>query len=184
VDEPRLCDRTRRGHADANADDRPDDGWTPKRGQVAPLVGVSAGGAIAQLIALDYPERVLSLVLISTSPALPIGRSLPPPTSAFGEFFARPTIDWSDPESVIDYRARYTLMLAGHERRLDEGQVRDLIRRDLERDRDFAAAKNHDLLSEDDRAHEPLSSITAPTLVIHGTADPLFRSSTAAHLPK
>src|SRR3954454_9663832 len=38
---------------------------------VAHLVGVSAGVAFAQLLALDYPDRVLSLVLISASPALP-----------------------------------------------------------------------------------------------------------------
>ena len=35
----------------------------------AHMVGVSAGGAFAQLLALDFPDRVLSLVLISTSPA-------------------------------------------------------------------------------------------------------------------
>ena len=35
----------------------------------AHLVGVSAGGAFAQLAALRFPSRVLSLVLISTSPA-------------------------------------------------------------------------------------------------------------------
>ena len=41
----------------------------------AHIVGVSAGGALAQVLALDYPDRVLSLVLISTSPATPgIGR--------------------------------------------------------------------------------------------------------------
>ena len=35
----------------------------------AHLAGVSAGGALVQLLALDVPRRVLSLVLISTSPA-------------------------------------------------------------------------------------------------------------------
>jgi fermentation-respiration switch protein FrsA (DUF1100 family) len=33
---------------------------------------------------------------------------------------------------------------------------------------------NHELLEDDDKPRKPLSSIQAPTLVIHGTADPMF----------
>ena len=34
--------------------------------------------------------------------------------------------------------------------------------------------QNHDLMSHGEGSPKPLSSITAPTLVIHGTADPMF----------
>src|SRR5919108_911880 len=40
----------------------------------AHVVGVSAGGALAQLFALDFTDRVLSLVLIRTSAATPGAR--------------------------------------------------------------------------------------------------------------
>ena len=43
----------------------------------AHLVGVSAGGGIAQALALDAPDRVVSLVLISSSPVAPVDRPLP-----------------------------------------------------------------------------------------------------------
>ena len=36
------------------------------------------------------------------------------------------------------------------------------------------AAQNHDVLPEGESSRKPLYSIAAPTLVIHGTADPMF----------
>lgn len=140
----------------------------------AHVVGMSMGGAIAQLLALDFPDRVLSLVLISTSPATPGQRHLPPGTDTLRRFLATEQVDWSDPSSVVDYLVGYWRVLWGPERRFDEAYVRELAQRDVARARDVAAAQNHGLLPDEDRPRGPLSSIAAPTLVIHGTQDPMF----------
>ena len=139
----------------------------------AHVVGISAGGAFAQLLALDFADRVLSLVLISTSGALPGERALPPPTEEFTRFVATAEVDWSDPESVIEYLVDYSRLLAEGQRPFDETAARELARRDIERARNFAAVQNHGAIPDDGRSREPLSS-TAPTLVIHGAADPMF----------
>jgi pimeloyl-ACP methyl ester carboxylesterase len=138
------------------------------------LVGVSAGGAFAQLLALAFPVRVRSLVLISTSPAKPVGRSLPPATERYREFLASAEVDWSDQASVIEYLVDHQRMLAGGERPFDDAAMRELVRRDVERARNIASSENHGQAPEGDLPSAPLSSIVAPTLVIHGTADPMF----------
>jgi pimeloyl-ACP methyl ester carboxylesterase len=140
----------------------------------AHVVGVSAGGAFAQLLALGFPNRVLSLVLISTSPATPGERSLPSATERFTDFLASADVDWSDRGSVIEYLVAYECMLAGGVRPFDEAAWRELVARDVGRASDIAASENHSLIPEGDVPSESISSIAAPTLVIHGTGDPMF----------
>ena len=142
--------------------------------EAAHVVGVSAGGAFAQLLALDFAERVLSLVLISTSPVTPGERGLPSATERYRRFLASAEVDWSDPGSVAEYLVGYSRVLAGGERPFDEAAARAFVRRDIERARDIAASENHGLIAQDAAPSEPLSSIAVPTLVIHGTADPMF----------
>ena len=140
----------------------------------AHVVGASAGGAFAQLLALAYPDRVLSLVLISTSPAMPGERGLPPATERYQRFVASATVDWSDESSVIESLVDYARMLAGGARPFDEAATHELVRRDVERAHKIAASENHGLAAEGEMPREPLSTIAVPTLVIHGTEDPMF----------
>jgi pimeloyl-ACP methyl ester carboxylesterase len=140
----------------------------------AHVVGVSAGGAFAQLLALGFPDRVLSLVLISTSPATRGDRSLPSATERFAGFLASAQVDWSNRGSVIEYLVGYERMLAGGVRPFDEAAWREFVGRDVERARDIAASQNHTMIPEGDVPSESISSIAVPTLVIHGTVDPMF----------
>jgi pimeloyl-ACP methyl ester carboxylesterase len=140
----------------------------------AHVVGVSAGGAFAQLLALDSPDVVLSLVLISTSPATSGERGLPLATERYRQFVATAEVDWSDEESVTAYLVDYARVLAGGRRPVEEEAVRELVRRDIERAHDIAASENHGAAPEGEVSRGSLSAIAVPTLVIHGTADPMF----------
>ena len=140
----------------------------------ATVVGISAGGGMAQEVALERPGRATALVIISSSPAVPVGRRLSPPTGAFGDALATLDVDWDDPVSVVDGLVDYSRVLNGDVRPFDEAAARVLVTADVRRARDPAAAQNHDLLDDGGEITAPLSAITAPTLVIHGTADPLF----------
>lgn len=137
------------------------------------IVGMSAGGGIAQMLALNVANRVSSLVLISTSPVDDIARCLPPPTEEFSRAASDTAVEWSNRESVVEYLVNWSRVLAGVQRPFDEERYRDLVRRDLDRARNVASLQNHDLI-----AHEgpgaSISSIGATTLVVHGTADPMF----------
>jgi pimeloyl-ACP methyl ester carboxylesterase len=83
-------------------------------------------------------------------------------------------VDWSDADSVIEYLVGYSRVLAGSERPFDEALARDLARREVERARDIAALQNPNLITDGEAPRDPLSSIVARSLVIHGAADPMF----------
>jgi pimeloyl-ACP methyl ester carboxylesterase len=145
----------------------------------AHLAGLSAGGAIAQRVAIEYAGRVRSLTLLSTSPAGSGGPGypeLPPVSDELRAAFARGAAaqpDWSDREAAIAHLLEEERPYTGR-RRLDEPALRELLGRVYDRSIDVASAGNHYLVPETELPRVRLGEIAVPTLVIHGTDDPLF----------
>ncbi len=157
----------------------------------AHIAGASLGGAIGQWLAVHRPERVLTLTAIMTGPMghsagaafarafagqEPDPDDLPPPAPRFLQHLVRlaaappATRDEHIAASVETWR-----VLNGDVLPFDEQAARRLVEAAYDLSGDPHAATNHDLagkvMTEDRLA--PLSSITAPTLVVHGTEDPL-----------
>jgi pimeloyl-ACP methyl ester carboxylesterase len=134
---------------------------------------VRANG-IAQRIAVCHPDRVASLTLISTSPGP--GPDLPPAAERVRRLFAEPppAPDWTDRAAVVGYMVEGERAFAGAHP-VDEDRVREIAGRAFDRTRDMAASQtNHWIIDGGGPVRSGLGGIAAPTLVIHGTADPLF----------
>jgi pimeloyl-ACP methyl ester carboxylesterase len=139
----------------------------------AHIAGVSMGGGIAQMLGIEHPQRVASLTLMSTSPG---GSDLPPVAPSLAAHFANPPAppDWSDRDQVIDYivdaHRNYTGTLP-----FDAGEVRAVAEIVVDRTIDIEASMtNHSLLDGGGELRSRIGQISAPTLVLHGTDDPLF----------
>jgi pimeloyl-ACP methyl ester carboxylesterase len=137
----------------------------------AHLVGASMGGMIAQEVALSFPQRLRSLTSIMSTTGNP---RLPPPTREMAAMLMAPPPKTK--EQYIDrFQRTWKMLRVGH---FPEDEAMDLVRAETCFARGLNAAgvgrQLRAILASGSRK-ERLRSVTAPTLVIHGTVDPLVR---------
>ncbi len=141
----------------------------------AHLVGMSMGGALAQIVALTRPERVLTLTLISTTLADDSGGDLPGPTDRYIEHMsAGEDVDWSDTHAMAAYIVTDAEEIASTRHPFDSAAAIEFVHTDLQRTRSPESLINHAMLPSDEESPGSLAEIAAPTLVIHGSTDPLL----------
>jgi pimeloyl-ACP methyl ester carboxylesterase len=139
----------------------------------AHVVGASMGGMIAQTVAIEHPQRVISLTSIMSNtggrftgqPALlaypTLLKAAPSEREAFAEHF------------VKLYR---TIGSPGFERDLDE--IRDIARTSYDRSYSPAStARQLAAIVASPSRTKDLAKVDVPALVIHGTKDKLVRPS-------
>jgi pimeloyl-ACP methyl ester carboxylesterase len=139
----------------------------------AHVIGASMGGMIAQTLAARHPETVRSLVSIMSSTGSM--RSGQPSLRVYPMFLRRPARGRGE---YIAHMERVFATIGSSALPRDPQDIRALAESSYERDHDPAGPGRQlaAILASGDRTPE-LRRITAPTLVIHGTADPLVAPS-------
>ncbi len=151
--------------------------------KAAHIVGASMGGMIAQEIAMQHPNRVLSLTSIMSSTGNP---RLPQPTREASAILLAPPP--TTKEEYLDRFGKTWKVLRGGSFPLDEAKDHERAERTYARGLNPAGVGRQlrAILASGNRK-DRLRSVRAPTLVIHGTVDPLVRveagKDTAASIP-
>lgn len=135
----------------------------------AHVVGVSMGGMIGQEIALSYSDRIITLTSIMSSTGNPL---LPPPSPEAMNMLFRPIPASQD--TFVSYFRDVWRVLSGPYFPMDDITAGRLGAETYRRGVDPAGnARQLAAIFVSGSRKERLASLKCPTLVIHGTQDPL-----------
>jgi pimeloyl-ACP methyl ester carboxylesterase len=150
----------------------------------AHVVGASLGGAIAQTMAIEHPDRVLSLVsMMSTTGNVSVGQAHP---DTLRQLFGGPPATTRD--EAVERAVRAMSVIGSPAFPPDLEAVADRAGRAFDRDHDPVAVARQGVASvaSGDRT-DRLRTLRVPTLVVHGVDDTLCDVSgaraTAAAVP-
>lgn len=137
----------------------------------AHLVGASMGGMIAQRLACARPDRVASLTCIMSSSGAP---GLPAADRDVRALLLRNPP--RNPDDAIAHSLRLRRRLAGELSAADSMELHDRVARATVYGRPArdGAARQYAAILDDRSRWRALGDVVAPTLVIHGGADPLL----------
>lgn len=136
------------------------------------IVGVSMGGMIAQILAGGHSERVLSLTSVMSSSGR---RGLPGASAEVNHVFATRPDKPKDPEELIAHMVKTLRVIGSPAYPAPEAEMRERVSFGLKRsgdNKDATARQMLAVIASGDRV-ALLKKICVPTLVIHGTEDPL-----------
>jgi len=139
----------------------------------AHVIGASMGGMIAQTLAARHPARTRSLVsMMSSTGGRWVGR---PALSSYAIFLRKAP---RERDAFIEHAARLFAKIGSRGIPQDTEGVRKIAALSFDRELDRAGAGRQlaAIIASGDRTAE-LRDITAPTLVIHGSVDPLISPS-------
>ena len=137
----------------------------------AHIVGASMGGMIAQLVAVEHPERVLSLTSIMSSTGNPL---LPPARPEAMAALTAPMAPDADLMAILERGAMVSKAIGSPGYPADPERLRANVERDYKRSfHPTGAMRQMAAIVADGDRRARLKAVTAPTLVIHGADDPL-----------
>jgi pimeloyl-ACP methyl ester carboxylesterase len=172
---PQLLLRSKRAAHYTLADMAEDAAGLLRELDLAPahVIGASMGGMIAQTLAARHPRHVRSLVSIMSSTGS--RRSGQPSLRVYPIFLRRPP---RGRDAYIAHTERLFATIGSSGPLRDLGDIRAIAATSYDRDHDPSGAGRQlaAIIAAGDRTAE-VRRIAAPTLVIHGTADPLVGPS-------